>query len=115
LVITGGCGVSGEFLVIALINAGAKVAILDYKKGRCRGMFGGDSQAGRLSVLCCVGVLEKQSLIDAKNQINSEFGKVDVFDKPGAGRNSPSQQRKDEFITEDNINDLFQNIFWVRN
>jgi len=110
-VITGGCGVFGRVFSIALINAGAKVAILDYKKGRCEECSVGIAKKEGSPVLCCVGnVLEKQSLIDAKNQINSEFGKVDVLIN-GAGGNSPSATTKDEFITEDNINDLSRTFF----
>lgn len=110
-VVTGGCGVFGGVFSQALIDAGAKVAILDYKKGRCedcaRGMA---SQAGK-PVLCVVGnVLDKESLIEAKKQINEQLGKVDVL-LNGAGGNSPKATCANEFLTMDNMNDLSKSFF----
>lgn len=110
-VITGGCGVFGGVFSQALIDAGAKVAILDYKKGRCedcaRGMA---AQAGK-PVLCVVGnVLDKESLIEAKKQINEQLGKVDVL-LNGAGGNSPKATCANEFLTTENMHDLSKSFF----
>jgi len=110
-VITGGCGVFGGVFSQALIDAGAKVAILDYKKGRCeecaRGM---GAQSGK-PVLCVVGnVLDKESLVEAKKHVNKELGKVDVL-LNGAGGNSPKATCANEFLTTENMNDLSKSFF----
>ena len=110
-VITGGCGVFGSAFSTGLINEGAKLAILDYKKGRCENCFAGKVKDSGGPVYCVVGnVLDKQSLIEAKKQINEEFGKVDVLIN-GAGGNSPAATTAEEFITESNINDLSKTFF----
>ena len=44
-VLTGGCGVFGSVFSMALINAGAKLAILDYKQGRCESCVQGIAKA----------------------------------------------------------------------
>jgi len=62
-------------------------------------------------VLCTVAnVLEKESLIKAKEQINAEFGKVDVLIN-GAGGNAPTATTAAEFITSENIGDLSKTFF----
>jgi NAD(P)-dependent dehydrogenase (short-subunit alcohol dehydrogenase family) len=110
-VLTGGCGVFGGVFSMALINAGAKLAILDYKQGRCEECAQGIAKASGLPVLCVVAnVLEKESLQAAKKEINDKYGKVDVLIN-GAGGNSPTATTKDEFITKDNINDLSKTFF----
>lgn len=96
---------------MALINAGAKLAILDYKQGRCESCAQGIAKAAGKPVLCAVAnVLDKESLLAAKKLINEEFGKIDVLIN-GAGGNAPTATTKDEFITEDNINDLSKTFF----
>ncbi|MFA7227935.1 MAG: SDR family oxidoreductase [Melioribacteraceae bacterium] len=110
-VITGGCGVFGGVFSMAMVNAGAKVAILDYKKGRCEHCAQGIARESGSPVLCTVGnVLDKQSLIDAKSEINSKFGKIDILIN-GAGGNAPTATAKEEFITAENMNDLSKSFF----
>ena len=111
VVLTGGCGVFGSVFSMALINAGAKVAILDYKQGRCEECQQGIAKKAGAPVLCAVAnVLDKESLITAKKQINDQFGKIDVLIN-GAGGNSPTATTKDEWINEDNLNDLSKTFF----
>ena len=110
-VITGGCGVFGGIFSMAMIEAGAKVAILDYKKGRCEECSRGMAKTGGVPVLCVLGnVLEKESLLSAKNEINKEFGKIDILIN-GAGGNAPTATTKEEFITEENVTDLSRSFF----
>jgi len=110
-VVTGGCGVFGNVFSDGMLAAGAKVAIIDYKKGRCEECSKGLTNKGNKPVLCVLGnVLEKDSLIEAKRQINEEFGKIDILIN-GAGGNAPTATTKDEFITKDNINDLSKTFF----
>jgi NAD(P)-dependent dehydrogenase (short-subunit alcohol dehydrogenase family) len=111
VVLTGGCGVFGSVFSMALINAGAKVAILDYKQGRCEECMQGIAKKKSAPVLCAVAnVLDKESLIESKKQINSQFGKIDVLIN-AAGGNAPTATTKDEWINKDNINDLSKTFF----
>jgi NAD(P)-dependent dehydrogenase (short-subunit alcohol dehydrogenase family) len=111
VVLTGGCGVFGSVFSMALINAGAKVAILDYKQGRCEECLQGIAKKGGAPVLCAVAnVLDKESLMSAKTLINKEFGKIDVLIN-GAGGNAPTATTKDETINDCNLNDLSKTFF----
>jgi NAD(P)-dependent dehydrogenase (short-subunit alcohol dehydrogenase family) len=111
VVLTGGCGVFGSVFSMALINSGAKVAILDYKQGRCEECLQGIAKKGGASVLCAVAnVLDKESLMSAKTLINKEFGKIDVLIN-GAGGNAPTATTKDETINDCNLNDLSKTFF----
>jgi len=110
-IITGGCGVFGNIFAQGLLNAGAKVAIIDYKKGRCEECTQGLAKKAGAPVLCVVAnVLDKETLLKAKEEINAEFGKIDVLIN-GAGGNAPSATTGSEFLTEENINDLPKTFF----
>lgn len=109
--ITGGCGVFGNIFASGLLDAGAKVAIMDYKKGRCDQCAQNLSQKKGAPVLCVVAdVLDKDAMLKAREEINNELGKVDVLIN-AAGGNSPKATTADEFITESNINELSKTFF----
>jgi NAD(P)-dependent dehydrogenase (short-subunit alcohol dehydrogenase family) len=109
--ITGGCGVFGTVFSMALINAGAKVAILAHRQSRCEECMQGKAKKGGAPVFCTVAnVLDKDSLIEAKKQINNEFGKIDVLIN-AAGGNAPTATTKDEYINDGNLNDLTKTFF----
>ena len=110
-VITGGCGIFGNVFASGLIKMGAKVAITDYKKGRCDTFAQRIAQEAGAPVLCVVAdVLKKDMLIEAKKEINKEFGKIDVLIN-GAGGNSPTSTTVDEFVTDVNLNQLSRTFF----
>jgi len=110
-VITGGCGVFGNVFASGLLNAGAKVAIMDYKKGRCDQCAQNLAKQSGAAVLCVVAdVLDKGGMIEAKQVINKELGKIDVLIN-AAGGNSPKSTTADEFINEKNLNDLSKTFF----
>lgn len=110
-VLTGGCGVFGNTFATALLNAGAKLAIMDYKKGRCDQCAQNLARESGSPVMCVVAnVLDKEMLIKAKEEVNDEFGKVDILIN-AAGGNSPTATTKNEFLTNDNINDLASSFF----
>ena len=110
-VVTGGCGVLGSVFCKGLLEAGAKLAVLDYKMGKCEQCFAGKIKEDGGPVLCVTAnVLQKESLIEAKKQINEKFGKVDVL-LNGAGGNAPTATTADEFITKENIDNLSKTFF----
>jgi NAD(P)-dependent dehydrogenase (short-subunit alcohol dehydrogenase family) len=98
-VITGGAGVIGRALCEALAAAGIKTAIIDLKLDAAREM------ATRLSEkygTMCLGVqanvLDKDSLSQAKMQIQEKLGPVNFLIN-GAGGNSPNATTKIEQIS----------------
>jgi NAD(P)-dependent dehydrogenase (short-subunit alcohol dehydrogenase family) len=110
-VITGGCGVFGNIFASELLNAGAKVAIMDYKKGRCDQCAQNLAKQKGAGVLCVVAnVLDKEATINAKKEINEELGKIDVLIN-AAGGNSPKATTADEFISENNLSNLSKTFF----
>jgi NAD(P)-dependent dehydrogenase (short-subunit alcohol dehydrogenase family) len=110
-VVTGGCGVFGNIFSAAMLKADAKVAIIDYKKGRCDDCAQNLSKKAGKPVLCVVAdVLKKETLIDARDQINQELGKIDVLIN-AAGGNSPKSTTKDEFVNDKNINEPEKTFF----
>ncbi len=106
-VVTGGCGVFGNIFSSSLLKAGAKVAIIDYKKGRCEDCAQNLAKKSGEPVLCVVAnVLKKETLIEAKKEINDQLGKIDVLIN-AAGGNSPNATTKDEFFSEENLDNSF--------
>lgn len=110
-IVTGGCGVFGNIFAQTMLNAGAKVAIMDYKQGRCDECAQGLARKSGAPVLCVVAnVLDKESLKKAKEQVNEELGKIDILIN-GAGGNAPTATTANEFITNENIADLSKSFF----
>jgi NAD(P)-dependent dehydrogenase (short-subunit alcohol dehydrogenase family) len=110
-VVTGGCGVFGTKFSSCLLEAGAKIVVLDYKKGKCEDCTLGKAQKEGAPVLCVTSnVLIKEELINAKKEINDKFGKIDVLVN-GAGGNAPTATTANEFMTTENKDDLSKSFF----
>lgn len=111
-VVTGGCGVFGTMFTDTLIEAGASVAVLDYKKGRCEECAVTKKAKEKGARLICVqgNVLVKEELAEAKRLINEKLGPVDVLIN-GAGGNAPTATTANEFLTKDNMSDLSKSFF----
>lgn len=110
-VVTGAAGVFGNVFTKALLNAGAKVAIIDYKKERCAQTAASlEKETGGQVLGAVANVLDKESLIEAKRLINKEWGKIDVLVNT-AGGNSPAATTANEFMDDKNIGDLSKSFF----
>jgi len=110
-IVTGGCGVFGNIFAQGLLQAGAKVAIMDYKKGRCEDCAQNLAKKAGAPVLCIVAdVLDKDALKKAKEEVNAKLGKIDVLIN-GAGGNSPSATTGAAFISKDIKEDLSKTFF----
>lgn len=109
--ITGGGGIIGTDFALGLASAGAKVVILDFKKENSDAVAKkvNDLYPG-LAISVFANVLDKETLIAAKNEINEKFGKIDVLIN-GAGGNSPKATTANEFLTKENMNDLSKSFF----
>lgn len=110
-VITGGGGVIGHALASALGSVKCNVAVLDLFKESA------DKVAKDISAkhkVKCKGitadVLDKMSLIKAKDEIYASFGNIDFLIN-AAGGNHPTATTKKEFIDPDDINNLNDTFF----
>ena len=105
-VITGGAGVLGTAMVKALASVGMKIAIADINKetaDKVAAEIAAEANATIIGV--AANVLDKESLIQAKEEINIKLGDIDVLIN-GAGGNSPQATTKVEQMLEENIDNL---------
>lgn len=97
VVVTGGGGVLCSVMASALAECGAKVAVLDLKKEAAdRVAERIKSQGGTAAGITC-NVLEKQSLLDAREKLHELFGPCDILIN-GAGGNHPRGTTSREYL-----------------
>ena len=110
-VLTGGGGVIGASLAVALGKVGIKVVIVDIEKelaDKTAKLVNKDTGVETIGV--SANVLEKSSLENAKEEINQKLGKVNFLINC-AGGNSPKATTKVEFIDEKFVNQLDDTFF----
>jgi len=105
-VITGGAGVIGSAMVKAMASVGVKIAIVDINPERAEQMAAEISGAFECEVIGVAGnVLDKESLISAKQIINEKLGDIDLLIN-GAGGNHPTATTKVEQMDENSLDHL---------
>ncbi|MBA4411528.1 MAG: SDR family oxidoreductase [Bacteroidota bacterium] len=110
-VITGGAGVIGAAMVKAMASVGVKIAIVDISPERSEQMATEISAEFGCEVIGVLGnVLDKESLIKAKQVINEKLGDIDLLIN-GAGGNHPSATTKVEQM-DDNSLDHLEDTFY---
>ena len=87
-VVTGGGGVLCGMFAKALASCGAKVAILDLRKEAADAVANEIKADGGTAIGVCANVLSRESLEEAKKQVNNAFGTCDIL-LNGAGGNNP--------------------------
>ncbi|UCH65608.1 MAG: SDR family oxidoreductase [Ignavibacterium sp.] len=110
-VLTGGGGVIGASLAVALGEVGINVAIVDIQKeiaDEIAKLVSKDTGVNAIGV--SANVLEKPSLENAKKEINQNLGKINFLINC-AGGNSPKATTKVEFIDEKLVNQLDDTFF----
>ncbi|MDP1676580.1 MAG: SDR family oxidoreductase [Bacteroidota bacterium] len=111
IVITGGGGVIGTSFAMGLGSAGAKIAIVDFVKEKADEVAKLVAEKTGTKTIGVFGnVLDKKTLIEAKNEINKHLGKIDVLIN-GAGGNAPTATTQVEFLTKDTMGDLSKGFF----
>ncbi|WP_047545128.1 SDR family oxidoreductase [Psychroserpens sp. Hel_I_66] len=88
IVVTGAGGVLCSTLAEALAKEGHNIAVLDLRKEAANQVAEKINENGGKAIGVAANVLEKDSLIEAKKEINSAFGKCDIL-LNGAGGNHP--------------------------
>ena len=95
--VTGGGGIICSEMAKALANAGAKVALLDINYDAAKA-YADEIGENAIPVKC--NCLDKNSIIEAKKEINEKFGKVNFLIN-GAGGNNPRASTDNETMTPD--------------
>lgn len=110
-VITGGAGVIGKALALGLGKAGVKLALLDLNKSMAKQVAKEVAkETGATVVGIEANVLEKDSLLKARDEINSKLGQIDLLIN-GAGGNSPKATSGAEQLTNDMKSDLNETFY----
>jgi NAD(P)-dependent dehydrogenase (short-subunit alcohol dehydrogenase family) len=110
-ILTGGGGVLGSAMAEALAGAGVKTVILDLNRQAAVDLAGRlGNQYGTETLGLPANVLDRSSLLDAREEIIERFGKIDFLIN-AAGGNSPKATTKIEQIGSDPDNDFSDGIF----
>lgn len=105
-VITGGAGIIGTALVKAMASVGVKIAIADINKTIADKVAEEIAQEFNARVIGVeANVLDKESLIKAKQVINEQLGEIDILIN-GAGGNHPTATTKVEQMNDDSLDHL---------
>lgn len=105
-VITGGAGVIGSAMVKAMASVGVKIAIADINKEVAEKVAAEIALEYNAQVIGVeANVLDKESLIKAKEIINEKLGDIDMLIN-GAGGNHPTATTKVEQMDENSLNHL---------
>ncbi|MEZ4777394.1 MAG: SDR family oxidoreductase [Bacteroidia bacterium] len=88
IAITGGSGALGGSMAQRLIQAGARIAILDLRLELAQKSVAELTKEGGEAIAIEANVLDKDNLIAAKNAIMAQWGKIDVLIN-AAGGNMP--------------------------
>jgi NAD(P)-dependent dehydrogenase (short-subunit alcohol dehydrogenase family) len=110
-VITGGGGVIGKALALGLGDVGVKTALLDLNKEMADKVANEVREAtGTESIGVETNVLDKNSLENAKKEVNDRYGKIDLLIN-GAGGNSPKATSAAETMTDELKSDLGKTFY----
>ena len=113
-VITGGGGVIGTSIADGLAAVGVIPVILDINEEAAKKVAAEiAAKYGVKSFGYKANVLDKKSLEEVKNLINSEVGEIDILIN-GAGGNSPQATTKLEELTEDTLDQLDDGFFGLQ-
>ncbi|MBD3306892.1 SDR family oxidoreductase [candidate division KSB3 bacterium] len=110
-VITGGGGVIGTALAKGIATAGMKIAILDLVKDLADTTAAQVNEVpGATAIGVEASVLDKASLSRAKDEINQQFGTIDILVNC-AGGNSPKATTQVEMMDQASAKDLGKTFF----
>ena len=98
-VVTGAGGVLCSVFAQALAQCGAKVALLDINREAAEGAAAEISAQGLAAKGYACNVLDRQSCLDAREQIRRDFGTCDIL-LNGAGGNNPRATTDKEYYEE---------------
>jgi len=100
--VTGGGGVLCSYFAHALAECGANVAVMDLKKEFAQKVADEIVANGHKAIAVAANVLQKDSLLEAKKEIEETFGTVDILIN-GAGGNHPKGQTTKEYLFKEDL------------
>lgn len=103
-VVTGGGGVLCSAFAKALAECGASVAVLDLNHESAQKVAQEITNAGGKAIGVSANVLEKESLINAREKIEKTFGVCDIL-LNGAGGNNPKGTTTHEYYAPEDVLD----------
>jgi len=110
-VITGGGGVIGHDIALALASVKCNVVIIDLLKDAADRVTKDISSKHNIKCISiAANVLDRMSLVKAREEINASLGKIDFLIN-AAGGNHPSATTKKEFIGPEELNNLDDTFF----
>ncbi|MFO7870722.1 MAG: SDR family oxidoreductase [Kiritimatiellia bacterium] len=109
VLVTGGGGVLCGSMAKALGECGASVAVADLREDAARKVASEIEQAGGRSTAVACSVLERKSLEKANEQVEKEFGPVDILVN-GAGGNHPKGTTSKEYLTPEDIRNKAKDV-----
>lgn len=101
-VVTGAGGVLCSMFAEALAKAGAKVALLDLNKEAAEGFAEKIRNDGGTAKGYVCNVLDKDTIQQARDEINKNFGTCDILVN-GAGGNNPKATTDDEYYSPEDV------------
>lgn len=102
VVVTGAGGVLCSTLALALAKEGHKIAVLDLKKEAADAVAIEINKAGGQAIGVMANVLEKDSLLAAKQEINAKLGLCDILVN-GAGGNHPLGTTSNPYLEKEDL------------
>ena len=102
VVLTGAGGVLCSTLAMAMAKEGYRIAVLDLKKEAAEEVATAINKSGGVAIGVVANVLEKESLQDAKKDINAQLGPCDILIN-GAGGNHPLGTTSNPYFEEEDL------------
>lgn len=102
IVLTGAGGVLCSTLAEALASKGHKIAILDLKKEAADQVAKKIDKNGGTAIAIAADVLKKESLLQAKKEVNDQLGPCDILIN-GAGGNHPLGTTSNTHLLEEDL------------
>lgn len=102
VVLTGAGGVLCSTLAIALAGQGHNIAVLDLRKDAANKVADTINSNGGNAIGVAANVLDKDSLVQAKKDVNDAFGKCDILIN-GAGGNHPLGTTSNPFFEMEDL------------
>ncbi len=109
--VTGGGGILCSGFSKVLAQCGAKVAVLDLRGENAQAVADEINKSGGEAIGISTNVLDKESLLNAKNEINNKFGKIDILINGAGGNNPKGTTSKDYYEAGDETKEDVKTFF----
>ena len=109
--VTGGGGILCSGFSMVLAQCGAKVAVLDLRGENAQSVAGEINKNGGEAMGISANVLDKDSLLNAKKEINEKFGKIDILINGAGGNNPKGTTSKDYYEAGDETKEDVKTFF----